>query len=135
MRGEDAVGLLQREAYGFFDKDVFAGLEGGDGNLGLGVGVAEDYRVEVIGEQFAPVAGVVRHVVFLSDDAGLARREIADHFDRIEVLKHGEIRQVLDLSDGTAADDADADGGHNQPSFPARGVRSFQRSPIVSICL
>ena len=47
------------------DKDVFAGLKGGDGDLGLGIGVAHTERRSIGGEQRAPVVGMTRHVKLL----------------------------------------------------------------------
>ena len=63
--GDDPVGLLEGEADRLFDEDVFVGLEGGDGDLGLGIGVAQEYGVEIGSEQRAPVVGVVRYVKLL----------------------------------------------------------------------
>ena len=100
---------MQREADRLFDEDVFAGLKGGDGDLGLGVGVAQEYGVEIRGEQRAPVVGVVRHVKLFCHGLRQARRDVADHLDGKQVLERGEVGQVLDLGDGTAADDSDAD--------------------------
>ena len=107
--GNDPVGLLQREADRLFDKDVFASLKGGHGDFGFGIGVAQEHRVEIRGEQRAPVVGVVWHVKLLRHGLRQGRREVADHLDEKQVLERGEVGQVLDLGDGPAADDADAD--------------------------
>ena len=107
--GDDPVGLLEGEADRLFDEDVFAGLKGGNGDLGLGIGVAQEYGVDIGGEQRTPVVGVTRNVKFFCHGLRQARRDVADHLDGKQVLERGEVGQVLDLGDGTAADDSDAD--------------------------
>ena len=59
---DHGIDLRQRKTQRLFDEQVLAGLQDGDGGLGLGVGVTQQDRVQVRRQQLPVVGEVARHV-------------------------------------------------------------------------
>ena len=89
-----------------------------EGGAHLGVGLAQQDGVEVVGQQVAQIREPGGHVVLLGGGARQRGGQVAEAGDLELLAQEGEVGQVLHLGHGAAAEDADP-----QPSRGAHPVR------------
>ena len=108
---------------------MLPGVQGGHGDLRLGVVVTHQDGVDIRVEHGAIVGEAVWDVEQPRGVLDLGRRHIADGGDLELLHQLCEEGQVLDLRDRAASDDAYAYGVHGASHvLPARGAMSFHRS-------